>query len=116
MSIDKGDFFSKIKGYPFLICNHGGGIDPSPKSWTAILAGVIPIMEHFPGDSIYDDLPVVFIDNWEPDQITPSKLTAWRENLLPYFTDPEKRAKVLDKLMTKYWWDKVMKTLEDGRK
>jgi hypothetical protein len=116
MSIDKGDFFSKIKGYPFLICNHGGGIDPSPKAWTAILAGVIPIMEHFPGDSIYDDLPVVFIDNWNPDQITPPKLSAWRENLLPYFTDPEKRAKVLEKLMTKYWWDKVMKTLEDGRK
>jgi hypothetical protein len=43
-------FVKEIKKYPFLVCTHGGGIDPSPKAWTALISGVIPIMK--PGNSL----------------------------------------------------------------
>ena len=45
---------------------------------------------------MYDDLPVVFIDSWEKDNITLKKLSEWRIKLKPYFSG-DKRKKVLNK-------------------
>lgn len=42
-NIPIGSFFTTIQEYPFLLCVHGGGLEPSPKAWTALLAGVIPV-------------------------------------------------------------------------
>ena len=33
-------FLREIQQYPFLICAHGGGIDPNPMAWTALLVGI----------------------------------------------------------------------------
>ena len=38
--ISHKDFLSFLVKYPFITCVHGGGIDPSPKAWEALLLGV----------------------------------------------------------------------------
>ncbi len=81
------DFISAVAQHPFLLCLHGGGADPSPKAWEAVLtgafrnlpsvmrslfnarqflfcsAGTIPIIEHSALDDAYSQLPVAFVRN-----------------------------------------------------
>ena len=33
------EFLKLLVEYPFVACVHGGGIDPSPKAWEALLLG-----------------------------------------------------------------------------
>ncbi len=96
----------------FCICVHGGGIDPSPKAWEAILCGAIPILEHSTLDAAYSRLPVVYVDAWTPDAITPQKCKEWLAAMRPYYEDPEKRAKVLEMLYIDYWWNIIMAPIE----
>ena len=107
-------FFEALKAHPFVFCVHGGGKDPNPKAWEALLAGSIPIIEHFAGYEIYRGLPVVILDSWTADQVDVTKMQHWRTLLRPYFEDPSLRAEVLRRLTTKFWWGKVKAAL-DGR-
>jgi hypothetical protein len=103
-------FFQKIQTYPFLLCVHGGGLEPNPNLYTALLAGVIPIIAPFPGQSMYEGLPIVITDGrWdhESEFFSWDYLTHKRSELAPYFEDPWKRSAVLEKLTSKYWWNKV---------
>jgi hypothetical protein len=54
---------------------------------------------------IYRGLPVVFVDDWTPEEITTDLLAEWRTNLAPYITDDNMRTAVLRKLTTDYWWE-----------
>lgn len=108
------DFFTLVQKYPFVVCVHGGGLDPSPKAWESLLLGSIPIMQHYPGDGPYRELPVVFVDNWDQGTITVDLLRSWMLKLSPHFTDAEKRAEVLHRLSSSYWWDKVEQMLQNG--
>lgn len=109
--IDQKDFLREIKNYTFLICVHGGGVDPNPNLFQALIAGVIPIMAPFPGDSMYDGLPIVKTDgdwnNSDSKFFSTDYLTSKLDELAPYFEDPEKRAQVVERLTMKYWWNKV---------
>ena len=89
------------------MCVHGGGQDPSPKAWEAMLAGTIPIVQHFPGDQPYRELPVVFVDNWSAAVINETRLRSWLTQLSPYYEDAALRQKVVERLHSKYWWAKV---------
>lgn len=113
-SIPKHKFFIEIQKYSFLLCPHGGGIEPNPKAFSAIYVGIIPIMKRFVNcDIIYDELPVVFIDDWTPDNITEEKLKFWRNKLKLYFYDDLKRKQVLEKLTTDYWFTKINNYLKN---
>ena len=100
-------FLREIQKYPFLICAHGGGIDPNPMAWTALLVGTIPIIQRFAGDSIYDDLPVVRLDELPSEKITLENLRSWRDRLAPMF-EGHNRRQVLQRLTTDHWWNKTM--------
>lgn len=39
------DFVDHLVSVPFLLCVHGGGEDPSPKAFEAMLMGTIPIVK-----------------------------------------------------------------------
>jgi hypothetical protein len=99
--------FDTLKTYVFVLCVHGGGIDPNPKAWEALLAGTIPIMKKFPGDAIYSNLPVVFVDEWDETTITEENLRNWMAQLAPMYEDESKRWKVVERLHEAYWWEKV---------
>lgn len=106
-------FWQQLRNVSFLLCVHGGGLDPSPKAWEALLQGAIPIIQHFVGDEVYRQLPVVFVDSWHDGSLSAESLAKWRERLSPYFTDPGKRTEVLRRLNSQYWWDKVELVLAD---
>jgi hypothetical protein len=108
VDIARADFLAEISKYPFIACVRGGGIDPNPKLWSALLAGVIPIIETFPGDSMYASLPVMIIDSWRPEALTPEFLARERRRLAPHFEDKRLRAAVIRQLMADFWWEKVM--------
>jgi len=58
----------------FVICVKGGGIDPSPKAWQAILQGANPIIRSSALDSACRQLPVAIIDAWDPKSLMPERL------------------------------------------
>lgn len=43
--ISHKDFHALLNTVPFIASVKGGGLDPSPKAWEAILAGTIPIID-----------------------------------------------------------------------
>jgi len=92
----------------FTVCAHGGGFDPSPRAWQALLCGSIPIIKRSPVDGAYAGLPVVFVDEWTTDCITAEKLDAWQRELETRFTDLRERAAVLHQLSLDFWWAKVV--------
>ena len=62
----------------------GGGLDPSPKAFEAVLSGSIPIIQHYPGDDAYREFPVVFVDDWDVKTITGERLAVWPDKLTPF--------------------------------
>lgn len=111
MAVLPKDFRFNLLNSKFCICVHGGGVDPSPRAWEALLCGAIPILEHSPVDEAYSRFPVVYVDAWTPDAITPAKLETWLEELRPFYEDPVKRKEVLRMLSLQYWWDIIQSPL-----
>jgi hypothetical protein len=104
--------WAATQALPFVICVHGGGLDPSPKAWESLILGTIPIIQHFPGDDAYRHLPVVFVESFTESSITPEALALWRQQLLPWYAESDKRAEVMRRLGVQFWWDKVTAALE----
>ena len=107
----KEDFIGVLKKYPFVLCVHGGGIDPNPKLFSAIIAGAIPIMRDFPGAIMYDNWPVVRVSSWT--DINPSRLAQWRELHARAFEDERLRNRTLHRLTMRHWWSKIMAHVQD---
>ena len=99
-------YLKQMGSYLFTICVHGGGLDVNPKLWEALLLGVIPIIrENKPYTDIYEnlDLPVVIVKNWNIDTINENNLTIWYNKYYNYFTNSEKRIKMLNYLSLDFW-------------
>ena len=95
-----------LGSYMFTVCVHGGGLDVNPKLWEALLVGVIPIIrENKPYTDIYikQNLPVVIVKKWNKYTITKKKLKRWYNQYYHYFTDKDKRNKLLNTLTLNYW-------------
>jgi len=100
-------YYHEIAKYPFLICAHGGGIDPNPSLWSALLVGTIPIIERFASDSMYRDLPVVVLQDLPNANLSRGQLQIWRDSLGKMFEGRDHR-RVLQRLSSDYWWNQVM--------
>lgn len=96
-------FFDTLKQYQFTICVSGGGLDPSPKAWVAMLAGSIPIIERSSIAPAYRNLPVAWVERWSPDCISRACLERWRADLRAQYEDPELRSRVVDQLGMGHW-------------
>jgi hypothetical protein len=106
-SVPAADFVNTISNYSFVMCVGGGGLDPSPKAWTALLAGAIPIIEKNVTTMAYSDLPVIYVDAWDALELNHDRLCEWLDALAPQFEEPERRKTVLDKLSMGYWLDRI---------
>jgi hypothetical protein len=106
-TIPQRRFMQLARKNPFLLCVNGGGIDPNPKVFTALFAGVIPIILDYPGASLYidNDFPVVVISQWNESALTAEKLKFWRDELGPRLMNPQSRAEIRRRLMADYWFD-----------
>jgi hypothetical protein len=104
------DFNKYLNQNSFMLCPHGGGLEPNPKVFHALLFGMIPIVKKFVNcELLYQDLPVVFIPDWKSEYINIEKLQIWRESFKDYFCNQDKRKQVLYKLTNDYWKDYIQK-------
>jgi len=113
-ALTHAEFAQLISSYPFLLCVHGGGIDPSPKAWEAIIAGTIPIIEHSTLDDAYKELPVAFVDSIPSflqgnSSVINATLLNWVNTLGKHYEcGSVLRNQTLEKLTMKYWFNKVL--------
>jgi hypothetical protein len=69
-----------LSTYAFVLCPEGGGLDPSPKAWEALLAGCIPIIRRNASSEGHAHLPVLFVDAWTADALSEDALhSAYRD-------------------------------------
>ena len=91
------DYMEDMADCKFTISPEGDMHD-CYRHWEAIIVGSIPIVHHSPLDSIFNDLPVIIVDDYA--EIT--------EDFLNYKYEEMKDKKYnLDKLYMKYWSDLV---------
>lgn len=98
---------AEIERHAFVLCVEGGGVDPAPKAWSVLLHGAIPIIRRTALAPAYAHLPVVMVDEWTTDRLTPERFVHWRDELVQWFDDPELRREVLYRLSSDYWWSLI---------
>jgi hypothetical protein len=105
--LSEADYMDAIAAHSFVICAEGGGLDPSPKAWHALLGGAIPIIRNSPLKPAYELLPTAFIPDWSAEHLSEDILERWRADLIPYFDDPALRAEVVNRLGIDFWWNRI---------
>lgn len=85
--------------FSFVLSPAGGGYD-CHRTWEALLLGCIPIVKRFniPLEDIYNDLPVLIVDEWKDISM---------ELLERTVKDFETKQFNYDKLTLKYWKDLI---------
>lgn len=63
--VDRYSTWTRQRKYNFVLCPAGGGLD-CHRTWEALILGCIPVLKRtgHPHDRLFDNLPVVFIDDW----------------------------------------------------
>ncbi|WP_139186617.1 hypothetical protein [Sulfitobacter delicatus] len=105
--LSEPEFLAEVENHAFVFCVEGGGLDPSPKAWQAILHGAIPIIRKTGTYRAYAELPVAFVPDWRANCFNPECLKVWRNHLAPYYDEPALRASTLTRLGLDYWWRKI---------
>ena len=101
--LDNFKFRNALLESKFVLCVHGGGLDPAPRIWQALLCGCIPIIKHSTLDEAYNRFPVIYVDDWDAEVITGEKVEEWKR-LYEKVNTTETRKKVLNMLTLDYWW------------
>ena len=97
-------FIASQMNVSFMMCPHGGGVDPAPKAFESLASGAIPIVQRSDLYDAYKVFPIAWVDDFSPESITEAKLKAWRDELAPRFDDPEEAKKLAEQLTMRYWW------------
>lgn len=100
-------FLQIAQQHGFIICAGGGGLDPSPKAWQALLHGIIPIIKSSRVADAYRDLPCVIVDDWTPDCLSPEKLTQWAQELDTLYDQAATKEIFYERLSLDYWWARI---------
>lgn len=103
----KDSWWKLLQTYPFIICSHGGGLDPCPKVWEALCVGCIPIIKHSTMDQVYSEFPIVFVNDWDENTISENNMKIWLKKYASLFDDKNEKNKWIYKLYLEYWCDKI---------
>lgn len=97
--VDRKTTWMKQTIFSFVLSPAGGGYD-CHRTWEALLLGCIPIVKRFniPLEDIYNDLPVLIVDEWKDISM---------ELLERTVKDFETKQFNYDKLTLKYWKDLI---------
>jgi hypothetical protein len=101
------DFLALLAQHAFVLCVEGGGLDPSPKAWQAMLHVAIPIVSDTALREAHARLPVAFVAEWTAPHIDVARLDGWLSQLGPLQDDPRRREETLRRLGLDDWWDRV---------
>ena len=96
-------FMKDMAGSKFVLSPAGLGPD-CYRTWEALLVGSIPIVKTAATDALYEDLPVLIVNDWE--DITEELLErTWEEFAAKRFT--------IEKLFMEYWAAKIYRVRDD---
>ena len=63
VKIERRESWKNQSKYAFVASPHGNGLD-CHRTWEALILGSIPIVKTSPIDSLFDDLPVLIVNDW----------------------------------------------------
>ena len=99
--VNRTTSWNNQSNYAFVVSPFGNGFD-CHRTWEALILGCIPIVKTSGIDNLYDDLPVLIVQDWT--DITEKLLM----NAIAEFKKKhEQGAFNYDKLTLKYWMDKI---------
>ena len=98
-------YLSVLSTYRFCMAPPGVGID-THRTWECLMVGTIPILIHSPIDSMFDDLPVLFVDKEEIQHITVEYLNQKYIEIMS-----RKDEYNFNKLYTPYWKDQILSNI-----
>jgi hypothetical protein len=98
--------YSNQSEYAFVISPHGNGYD-CHRTWEALIMGCIPIVKTSGLDSLYDELPVLIVNDWSDvnEELLKKTISKYRNMHFNY-----------DKLTLKYWVNKYRSSKSDEDK
>ncbi len=99
--LSAADFVALLRRCSFVICAAGGGWDPCPKLWHALLHGAVPIVRSSALDGVFSTLPVWIVRHWDQIDWSYESLLSQRNIFAERW--PE-RAQLLEHLSLEYWW------------
>ncbi len=109
------EFLNLLQRHSFVLCVEGGGLDPSPKAWLALLNGAVPIIRRNATTEAYSSLPVIYVDEWQPEALDLARLRAARTDIISRFqSGPDWRDRWLAPLMLDHWWSCISEPLRAG--
>jgi len=111
-SVELNDFKDNVLRSNFVVCIHGGGLDPSTKAWECMLLGAIPIIEKSTVSPAYENLPCVIVDKIDEKTLTKDNLDKWWDQYESFHSNKNKRRELLYKLSDRYWWDYINSFLD----
>jgi hypothetical protein len=96
------NYYNKIASSKFMICPRGCALD-TYRMWDCLYLGCIPIVVKYDGYKQFEDLPILFIDDWKQYKyLTQEQLeNTWNIMLEMVFN--------YDKLKFSWWKDKIKK-------
>ena len=100
-----GKYCEDLRNAEFVISPKGVNPD-CYRTWEALYAGSIPIVERTGMEEIFDDLPVIIIDNYA--ELSPEFLEQAKADL-------QKKTFNLDKLYSKYWLDQILAASREAK-
>ena len=87
------EYMKQMSDFKFSLSPRGYGPD-TYRTWEALMVGSIPIVHTSQLDSLYADLPIVIVDNWE---------TITQEFLEKKYKEITSKKWPIDKLFMEYW-------------
>ena len=103
---DITNYWGDLLSHKWIACPRGNGVD-THRFWEALYAGCIPLVDKSICSEAFDDLPVIYIDDWS--KITLEWLHLETEKIIF-----KKSSLKFDKLLLSYWKDKIPKTCNEG--
>tara|TARA_B100000424_G_scaffold185760_1_gene144086 strand:+ start:3934 stop:4755 length:822 start_codon:yes stop_codon:yes gene_type:complete len=90
-------YIEDLSKHKFCISPKGNGVD-CHRTWECLYLGVIPIVEKSTHMNYFNDLPILFVDNYDDISI---------EYLNQIYIEFQNKSFNLDKLSLSYWKDKI---------
>jgi len=90
-------YYNEISKFKFVLSPPGAGVD-CHRTWELLYLGCIPIVEHSSISELYEDLPILVVDNWDDisKELLEKKYTVIKEKVA-------RGEYNMDKLSAQYW-------------
>jgi hypothetical protein len=81
----------------FVLSPRGNGFD-CHRTWEALICGAIPLVPSTKINSVYDNLPVIIVDDWQ---------SVTKEFLEQKWNEMKGKKYMIEKLFADYWFEKI---------